>query len=206
MAQEYNPSQIKVLQFPDFVRQRASLYVGEYEPALVPNVLLREALCCARDEAFQGRCSNVYVVLGNGGRASIKDDGPGLPLQMGPCGTRVAEHYLTSVHAGCAAGKSTEHIARTTCVLTLAVLNALSSELAVRIRAEGEEWSQEYIRGVATGPLQVTGHTNESGTELSFKLDESILQVHEFDASEFQDWVRQNVVGLHVSIQDQRGT
>ena len=204
MIKNRDLDKIKLLTGMEAIRKRPALYLGPLDDILIPNRLLREALCCARDEALQGHCHSVTIRLARDGFATLRDDGPGLPLEMGPCGRRKAEMYLTSVHAGCAAGKSSEEIARTTCQLTLAVLNALSSELTVRIFADGSEWHQDYREGEATGPLVVVGTTAIHGTELSFRLDGDILENLEFDFAEFTKWVRDNVIGLEVTIDDTR--
>ena len=204
MEQPFDAGNIQILEGLDAVRHRPTMYLGALDNVLVPNLLLREALCCARDEALQGRCKALEIRLEHDGRAIVSDDGPGLPLDMGPCGKRKAELYLTSLHAGCAAGKSSEEIARTTCVLTLAVLNALSSEVTVRIFADGAEWMQQYKEGKPVSKLSIAGTSTRRGTELSFTLDSGVLPRREFQHDEFVGWLKAHVKGLAVTLHDAR--
>ncbi|MGC4090119.1 MAG: hypothetical protein QM756_20000 [Polyangiaceae bacterium] len=57
-------SDIEVLPTREAVRRRPELYVGSLDNPLLPNVLLREALCCARDDALLGKCASGAVTLG----------------------------------------------------------------------------------------------------------------------------------------------
>ena len=193
---------IEVLPASEAVRRRPEQYVGPLQDRLLPNVLLREALCCARDDALLGRCGVVEVTLAADGRASIRDDGPGLPLTLFPDGTRLAERYLTALYA-CASAKPPK-IADSTCVHGLAILNFLCARLTLRIFVDGAEWSQRYERGVAIDSLKIVGQTKERGTELSLSLDPSILPSTEFDADEFTEWAQSNVKSLSITISDSR--
>lgn len=194
---------IEVLQGMDAIRRRPQVYVGPLDAPLLPNILLREALCCARDEALQGKCRQVSVTLLDRGIATVRDDGPGLPLTLGPCGRRTAEIYLTELHA-CASGKSSKEFALSTCDLSLAVLNALCSTLRLRIFADGSEWCQHYEYGVAKDSLQIVGESKETGTELSFQLDATLLTAIEYDFGEFASWAGENVKELAVYLFDTR--
>jgi len=195
---------IEVLSASEAVRRRPERYVGPLQNRLLPNVLLREALCCARDDALLGLCSAVEVTLASDGRARVRDDGPGLPLTPFPDGTRLAERYLTSLYA-CASAKPPK-VADTTCVHGLAILNFLCASLTLRIFVDGAEWSQRYERGVAVDKLKIVGQTEERGTELSLSLDPGILPSRDFDfdVDEFTEWAQANVRSLSVTISDSR--
>lgn len=82
---------IQILPESEAARRRPEMFVGPLQNRLLPNVLLREALCCARDDALLGLCSTVEVMLASDGRARIRDDGPGLPLTPFPDGTCLVE-------------------------------------------------------------------------------------------------------------------
>jgi len=193
---------IEVLPASEAVRRRPEMYVGPLQNRLLPNVLLREALCCARDDALLGRCGAVEITLASDGRARIRDDGPGLPLTPSADGTRLVERYLTSLFA-CASAKPPK-VADTTCVYGLAILNFLCASLTLRIFVDGAVWSQRYERGVAIDNLKIVGQTKEHGTEMSLCLDPGILPSREFDMDEFTDWAQANVTFLSVTLSDSR--
>ena len=196
-----DPTDIKLLPAHETVRRRPEMYVGELD-GLLPNILLREALCCARDEARLGRCKTLHIRLGADGNAQIVDDGPGLPLSLNSDGTRLAELYFTKLYA-CASAKPTD-IAESTCEHGLAILNFLCARLTLRIFADGSEWLQHYVKGVAIDLLKVIGSTIRRGTELSLTLDPEILSLREFDREEFTEWARHNLNDLAVTIHDTR--
>jgi DNA gyrase subunit B len=194
-------SEIVALEGLEAVRMRPAMYVGPVTASEMGNRLLKEALCCARDEALQGRCTQATVTLRADGSAMVRDDGPGLPLQVTPSGLRVAETYLTKLYA-CASGK-TPAVAKTTCTVGLAVLNALCHALRLRVFQDGVEWRQSYAKGVPTEPLTPVGPTAERGTELSFVLDRGVLPGVEFVASELVSWAETSLLGLALTVQDE---
>lgn len=194
---------IEVLPGLTAIRRRATMYVGPLEDPLLPNTLLREALCCARDDALLGCCSRATVVVRQDGWCRVSDDGPGWPTELHPGGLRTAERFLQELHA-CAAHKTTEQVAQSTCTNGIVVLNALSRTLSLRIYRDGQEWTQDYVEGIPTARLAVVGQTDRRGTDLTFHLDDKILPVREFDLDEFALWVGANVMGLEVVLVDER--
>jgi DNA gyrase subunit B len=197
----YDTSEIVVLNGLDAVRKRPTMYVGPLDNPLVPNTLLQEALCCARDEAFAGRCDLATITLHAGIAATVRDHGPGLPLDLTATGSRVAEDYLTQLHA-CASAKSHAD-AKTTCTLGLAVLNALSSNLRLRVFQAGAEWRQTYVNGKPTCELAPFGPTSEHGTEFSFTLDTGILPHESFVFDELRCWAERAIVKMALQIRDE---
>ncbi len=87
----YRGSEIAVLEGLEPIRRRPEMYIGPLSNPSTPNFLLKEALCCARDDALAGRCTTATVILRPGGSATVRDDGPGLPLDVARSGRRVAE-------------------------------------------------------------------------------------------------------------------
>jgi DNA gyrase subunit B len=196
----YDASEIVVLNALDAVRRRPTMYLGPLDNPLVPNMLLQEALCCARDEALVGRCNSATITLHAGMAATVRDYGPGLPLELTSAGSRVAEDYLTQLHA-CASAKT--HIdPETTCAIGLAVLNALSSSLRLRVFQAGTEWRQTYVRGKPTCLLAPFGPTVEQGTEFFFTLDPEILPHKSFLIDELQCWAENVVVKMELQLRD----
>lgn len=195
--------EITVLPGLEAVRRRPERFVGPLDDPLLPNLLLLEALCCARDEALRGRCSRVQLTLNADGCASVVDNGPGMSLALDEGGKRIAEIELTELQA-CARAKSCETVAASTCTFGLAVLNALSSRLALQISADGSEWHQDYSCGVACNPLQVSGPTSACGTRIDFVLDARILPNPQFQFEALVRVIEASVRALEVIIADTR--
>lgn len=189
-------SEIEILHGLEPIRRRPEMYVGPVDDPQTPNLLLREALCCARDDALLDQCKNAEVVLYSNGRCSIRDDGPGWPLDA-------VEKFLCELSA-CASHKSSKKAADSTCTIGLAAVNALSASLSVRVFREGAEWVQHYAAGRPVTKLQREGPSSECGTQLSFQLDGTILKRTEFRLPELRTWVETEVVRLEVRFIDRR--
>jgi DNA gyrase subunit B len=194
---------IEVLHWSEVIRRRAEAYVGPVDDPSAATTLLKEALCCARDDALNGTCRRAEVTLYADGRCTVRDDGPGWPLDVQCDGRRLAECYLTTLWA-CAEHKSTPETSKSTCVVGLAVVNALSEWLSVRIFRDGSEWAQRYARGHAVTALEVVAPTTRSGTELSLQLDASILRHTDFDLPALRRWIETDVAPLEVHVTDLR--
>ncbi|NUP09166.1 MAG: hypothetical protein HOW73_24205 [Polyangiaceae bacterium] len=108
---------------------------------------------------------------------------------------------LLTLHA-CANAKP-PLVATMTCTFGLAVLNALCSAMRLRIFQDGMEWAQSYARGAALTKPEVIGPTSESGTELLFTLDETILSAPVFSLDELASWARSSLVQLRLTLIDE---
>lgn len=199
----YRESEISILDGLEAVRRRPEMYIGSLSDPNTPNFLLKEALCCARDDALAGRCTTATIIFHLDGSATVRDDGPGLPLDVTPSGRRVAEEYLTVLYA--CAGAKPRDVAASTCTVGLAVLNALSASLRLRVFQDGTEWRQHYARGTAIEPLAPVDATSAHGTEFLFTLDAAILPRRAFVVDELAGWARTSLLQLELFITDEVG-
>lgn len=193
---------IQLLSSRESIRRRPQLYVGALSDAQLANMLLCEAFCCARDEARAGNCTRIEVQLDHAAVAVVRDDGPGLPLTRDSDGQMLATRWLLELHA-CSAAKPPD-LASTFCGPGLAVLNALSHRLEVRICVDGNEWSQAFVAGEPTAPMSRIGPADWHGTQISFQLDRTLLGQIEFDFDELVQWVHQFGLGLNWHLLDRR--
>jgi DNA gyrase/topoisomerase IV subunit B len=193
---------IQVFESHVAVRARPWMWVGPISSRLTANLLLREAFCCARDDARRGQCTLIEVELAQGGAATVRDNGPGLPLRRNARGQTIAETYFVDLTA-CSSAKPSE-VSDTLCQAGLAVLNALSRTLRVQIFAEGSEWSQSFARGAPVTAMSRVGPSRRRGTEISFQLDDSILPQTQFDFEELVNWVPLSGDGATYAVTDSR--
>ena len=60
-------------------------------------------------------------------------------------------------------------------------MNALSEKLVARVKRDGAEWEQAFVRGKPAGPLKKVGAARGSGTSIFFKPDGQIFPSTRFD-------------------------
>ena len=90
---------IKLLEFPECVREKVGMYVGGAEDA---TVIFREIIDNSMDEAYSSSCDNIYIHQNFNGFHFVADNGRGLPITMSedkPDQTQ-ASLAVGSLHAG----------------------------------------------------------------------------------------------------------
>ncbi|UWZ83973.1 DNA topoisomerase subunit B [Occallatibacter riparius] len=121
------------------------------------------------EEQAQIAAVRVEVVLHSDGSVTVFNDGRGLPVDrdgIEPHKSR-AEKILTSLYAPAMNG--------------LAIANALSQQLNLKIFRDGNVWQQEYRAGNPTNELMRAGTSSRHGTQIHFLLDPGIFSTTEFD-------------------------
>src|SRR6185503_11791487 len=89
----------------------------------------------------------------------------------------------------------------------ISVVNALSEKLGLEIWRGGKVYVQNYKRGVPTGPLETTGHTDRRGTKVTFRPDDKIFETTEFSFDVLSQRLRELAFlnrGLLITIDDER--
>ncbi|MGI9952454.1 DNA topoisomerase (ATP-hydrolyzing) subunit B [Moorellaceae bacterium AZ2] len=180
-APVYDASQIQVLEGLEAVRRRPGMYIGNTGVRGL-HQLVFELVDNSIDEALAGFCSRMEVVLHRDGRVTVADNGRGIPVdiheQTGLPGVEVA---LTMLHAGGKFGGNGYKVAGGLHGVGLSVVNALSSELRVKVKRDGRVYEQHYRRGSKVTELKVTGQAKGTGTIITFRPDPEIFETVEFD-------------------------
>ena len=97
--QDYDASQIKVLEGLEPVRQRPGMYIGSTDIRGLHH-LVYEIVDNSVDEALGGHCQNISLILNKNGWITVKDDGRGIPVDIvGKTGKSGLETILTVLHA-----------------------------------------------------------------------------------------------------------
>jgi topoisomerase-4 subunit B len=172
----YSAADIEVLEGLEPVRKRPGMYIGGTDETAMHH-LVSEILDNAMDEAVAGYASRIDIDLGADNRIQIRDNGRGIPVDNHPKfpGKSALEVIFTMLHSG---GKFSGKVYNTSGGLHgvgSSVVNALSSELIVRVARDKELYEQKYSRGHALGKLKKLGATKERGTTVTFVPDVEIF-------------------------------
>lgn len=208
---EYNASSIMVLEGLEAVRKRPGMYIGSVTTKGL-NHLIYEIVDNAVDEHLAGYCSTIKVTLEADGRATIEDNGRGIPVGMHEKGISAERLVFTTLHAG---GKFDNTAYKTSGGLHgvgSSVVNALSEQLTVQVKTGGYIYADSYERGIPTtelvdGLLPVLGKTKETGTCISFLPDNTIFDKTRFKEDEVKSRLHETAYlnpGLTIQFTDLR--
>ena len=167
MKNQYDAASIEVLTGLDPVRKRPGMYTDTTRP----NHLAQEVIDNSVDEAIAGHASQIGVILHADQSLSVIDDGRGMPVDIHPQQKIPGvEVILTKLHAGGKFSNKNYQFSGGLHGVGVSVVNALSSQLDVRVRRDGKEYTIGFEDGDKTIELKEIGTVGKknSGTTLRF--------------------------------------
>ncbi len=186
--EQYNGSQIVVLEGLEAVRKRPGMYIGSTGSRGLHH-LIWEILDNGIDEHLAGHCKRIDITLKKDGGITISDFGRGVPVDIHPTkGIPTVRVVYTILHAGGKFSNSVYKVSGGLHGVGASVVNALSKRMIVEVRREGKVFKDEYINGghpiveLEKGLLPVVGKCakSDTGTKVTFYPDDTIFETVDF--------------------------
>ncbi len=178
---EYSASNIQVLEGLEAVRKRPAMYIGDISAKGLHH-LVYEVVDNSIDEALAGYATHIEVTINADNSITVVDNGRGIPVDMHEKEHKSAlEVVLTVLHAGGKFDKGSYKVSGGLHGVGVSCVNALSSYLRAEVRRGGKVYMQEYNYGHPLESVKAIGDTDTTGTSITFKPDDGIFTVTEYD-------------------------
>ncbi|MBR7136701.1 MAG: DNA topoisomerase (ATP-hydrolyzing) subunit B [Clostridia bacterium] len=207
--EQYDESQIQVLEGLEAVRKRPGMYIGTTSLRGLHH-LVYEIVDNAIDEALAGRCDTITVTILPGDIICVTDNGHGIPTGMNEkLHISTVEVVYTVLHAGGKFGGGAYKVAGGLHGVGASVVNALSEWLEVETNCNGKDiMMQRYERGTPCFPLKKIGECETRGTKVTFKPDGEIFDETVFEYDTLLIRLREQAFlnrGVRIVLADERG-
>src|SRR5688572_21497154 len=176
-AGNYTGDEIQVLEGLEPVRKRPGMYIGGTGKDGYHH-LLWEIVDNSIDEVINKHATKVEVTLHKDGKsATVEDNGRGIPVDMMAKLKKPAlEVIFTTLHSGAKFDRGKSYaVSGGLHGVGAAVVNALSSELVVTVKRNGERHEITFERGDATSKLKKLGNARGTGTTVRFRPDGDVF-------------------------------
>ena len=207
VTQEYDASQIQVLEGLEAVRKRPGMYIGSTSSSGLHH-LVYEIVDNSIDEALAGYCDTIEVVIEDGDIIRVSDNGRGIPVDIqAQTGKSALEVVFTVLHAGGKFGNGGYKVSGGLHGVGASVVNALSEWLEVQVHKDGKIYEMKFSRGDITEHIKVVGETDRTGTVVRFKPDGEMFDDTVYDYDILHTRMREQAflnAGLKISTRDLR--
>ncbi len=178
----YQADQIEVLEDLEAVRKRPGMYIGSTGPEGVMH-LINEVLDNSIDEALIGYCDEITVTIDEDKKVTVTDNGRGIPVdeheEKDASGVEVV---MTTLHAGGKFDHKSYKVSGGLHGVGVSVVNALSENMTVQVKRDGECYQQKFQRGKKACELEkIDDIFDHEGTRISFYPDPEIFGDFEYD-------------------------
>jgi topoisomerase-4 subunit B len=202
---DYNAEDIEVLTGLEPVRKRPGMYTDTTRP----HHLAQEVIDNSVDEALAGHADLLDVILHKDGSLTASDNGRGMPVDIHPeQGKPGVEVILSTLHAGGKFSNKNYQFSGGLHGVGVSVVNALSLELEVTIRRDGQVYRMTFKNGEKASELEVIDSCGKrnTGTAVRFTPDPRYFDSTRFSVSRLRHVLRAKAVlcpGLRVRFRDE---
>ncbi|WOO86408.1 DNA topoisomerase (ATP-hydrolyzing) subunit B [Mollicutes bacterium LVI A0039] len=206
--QNYDASNIDVLEGLEAVRKRPGMYIGSTNSRGLHH-LVWEIVDNSIDEALAGYADNIKIWINEDNSVTVEDNGRGIPIDKHEkTGRSALETIMTVLHAGGKFGGGGYKVSGGLHGVGASVVNALSISTKVEVHKNGEIFFQEYSKGDILNDVKVIGTTEKRGTIVTFKPDPEIFtETTVYDFNILDSRVKELAFlnrGIKLSITDKR--
>ena len=180
---DYNASEIQVLEGLEAVRKRPGMYIGSTSTSGLHH-LVYEIVDNSIDEALAGYCTDITVQINPDNTITVVDNGRGIPVDLqAQTGRPALEVVFTVLHAGGKFGGGGYKVSDGLHGVGASVVNALSEWLTVQVHKDGKIHEMKFSRGHITQEMTIVGTTDHTGTTVTFKPDPEMFEdtVYSYD-------------------------
>ena len=206
---EYDASEIQVLEGLEAVRKRPGMYIGSTSSSGLHH-LVYEIVDNSIDEALAGYCTEIGVTINEGNTITVSDNGRGIPVDIqAQTGRPALEVVFTVLHAGGKFGGGGYKVSGGLHGVGASVVNALSEWLEVQVHKDGSIYEMKFSRGHITQEMKVIGTTDRTGTTVTFKPDPEMFDDTEYSYEIIHTRMQQQAflnAGLRIRVADNRAS
>ena len=207
VTQEYDASQIQVLEGLEAVRKRPGMYIGSTSSSGLHH-LVYEIVDNSIDEALAGYCTHIEVTIEPGDIICVSDNGRGIPVDIQEqTGKSALEVVFTVLHAGGKFGGGGYKVSGGLHGVGASVVNALSEWLEVQVHKDGKIYQMKFSRGDIVEHITEIGTTDHTGTTVRFKPDPEMFDDTVYDYEILHKRMQEQAFlngGLTITITDAR--
>ena len=208
ITEEYDASQIQVLEGLEAVRKRPGMYIGSTSSSGLHH-LVYEIVDNSIDEALAGYCTHIEVTIEPDNIIRVADNGRGIPVDVQEqTGKPALEVVYTVLHAGGKFGGGGYKVSGGLHGVGASVVNALSEWLEVQVHKNGKIYEMKFSRGNITETMKIVGKTDHTGTVVRFKPDPEMFEERTYDYEILHMRMREQAflnAGLRITTEDLRG-
>jgi DNA gyrase subunit B len=178
----YGADQIQVLEGLEHVRKRPGMYVGGTDIKALHHMVI-EVVDNSIDEAMQGRCDKIRIVIHKDHSVTVEDNGAGIPVDIQKqTGMPAVTVVMTKLGAGGKFGGGGYKVSGGLHGVGVSAVNALSSWMETVVKRDGKIHRQRFERGIPVTNVEIIGECppTETGTIQTFLADDTILQTLDY--------------------------